>query len=240
MQDSELKGNTRVAATKPGFKIIKSFERPDPGMIDAFRALPAANVSDAQGKQGTMDARVSPVYSPMPALCGPALTVKARPGDNLTPFKAIELAQPGDVIVISGSFEMVYSLWGGVMSAMAKKKGIAGVVTDGLVRDVAQTREVGLPMFAIGLTPSGPSKNGVGQINTPIACGNVLVSPGDIIVADEDGVVVVPKDEASEVLENTRARARLEETWFERIERGELFLMETDDELLELGAELID
>src|SRR5699024_5650555 len=162
-------------------------------------------------------------------LCDPALTVKARPGDNLTPFKAIELARPGDVIVISGSFEMVYSLWGGVMSAMSKKKGIAGVVTDGLVRDVEQTREVGLPMFAIGLTPSGPSKNGVGQVNTTIACGNVVVSPGDIVIGDEDGVVVVPKDEAADVLERVRARAELEQSWFERIERGELFLMESDE-----------
>jgi regulator of RNase E activity RraA len=225
---------------KPGFTVVKTFERPDPALVEGFRAFPAANVSDSQGKQGTMDARVSPIYLPMPTLCGPALTVKARPGDNLTPFKAIELAEPGDVIVISGSFEMVYSLWGGVMSAMAKKKGIAGVVTDGLVRDVQQTREVGLPMWAIGLTPSGPSKNGVGQINTTIACGNVVVSPGDIILADEDGVVVIARDEAADVLERTRARARLEETWFERIERGELFLMETDDELRELGAELID
>jgi regulator of RNase E activity RraA len=229
-----------VATTKPGFSIVKSFDRPDPELIAAFRQFPAANVSDSQGKQGTMDARISPIYHPMPVLCGPALTVKARPGDNLTPFKAIELAEPGDVIVISGSFEMVYSLWGGVMSAMAKKKGIAGVVTDGLVRDVQQTREVGLPMFAIGLTPSGPSKNGVGQINTTIACGNVVVSPGDIILGDEDGVVVIPKDDATDVLERTRQRAELEATWFERIERGELFLMETDEELRQLGAELID
>jgi regulator of RNase E activity RraA len=123
---------------------------------------------------------------------------------------------------------------------MAKKKGIAGVVTDGLVRDVQQTRAAGLPMFAIGLTPSGPSKSGVGQINTTIACGNVVVSPGDIILGDDDGVVVIPIGEAEEVLERARERAALEATWFERIERGELFLMETDDELLELGAELVD
>lgn len=229
-----------MATTKPGFKVIKSFDRPQQSLIDAFREFPAANVSDVQGKQGTMDARVSPIYHPMPRLCGPALTVKARPGDNLTPFKAIELAEPGDVIVISGSFDMVYSLWGGVMSAMSKKKGIAGVVTDGLVRDVEQTQEVGLPMFSIGLTPSGPTKNGVGQINTTIACGNVVVSPGDIVLADNDGVVVIPQDEASDVLEGTRQRAEVEQQWFERIERGELFLMETDEELREMGAELLD
>lgn len=229
-----------MAADNPGFKIVRSFDRPEQSLIDAFRTFPAANVSDAQGKQGTMDARVSPIFHPMPKVCGPALTVKARPGDNLTPFKAIELAEPGDVIVVSGSFEMVYSLWGGVMSAMSKKKGIAGVITDGLVRDVEQTREVGLPMFAIGLTPNGPSKNGVGQINTPIACGNVVVSPGDIVLADEDGVVVIPQDEARDVLERTRARAELEQSWFDRIQRDELFLMETDDDLRELGAEIID
>jgi regulator of RNase E activity RraA len=225
---------------RPGFKIVKSIERADPQLVEKFRDLVAANISDIQGRQQTMDARIKPVYHPMPKLCGPAITVKARTGDNLVSFKAIELAQPGDVIVIDGGFDMNYSLWGGVMSAMAKKKGIAGVVTDGLVRDVAQTRDVQLPMFSSGLTPVGPTKEGVGQLNVPISCGGVIVNPGDIVVGDEDGVVVVRKEEAAEVLKRTEARVALEVSWFERIERGELFLMDSDDELRRRGALVID
>ena len=227
-------------ATKPGFTIVKSIERPDPGLVAEFRGLVAANISDVQGRQGTMDGRIKPIYTPTPVLCGPAVTVKARPGDNLVAFKAIELAQPGDVIVIAGGYDPNYTVWGGIMSSMAKAKGIAGVVTDGLVRDVAQTRDVGFPVFATGLTPTGPTKDGVGQLNTPVACGGVVVFPGDIVVGDEDGVVVVRKDEAAAVLERTHARVALEQTWLERIARGELFLMDSDDELRERGAEVID
>lgn len=229
-----------ATATRPGFIVVKSIERADKALVRQFRDLVPANISDVQGRQNTMDARVKPIYAPMTKLCGPAVTVKARPGDNLVSFKAIELARPGDVIVISGAFDMAYSLWGGVMSAMAKAKGIAGLVTDGLVRDVAQTRDVDFPVFAIGLTPTGPTKEGVGQLNTAISCGGVIVNPGDIIVGDEDGVVVVQKETAAAVLERTHARVALEQSWFERIARGDLFLMDSDDELRARGCELID
>ena len=229
-----------TTAVKAGFKIVKSIARPDPELVAQFRDLVAANISDVQGRQNTMDARIKPIYRPMQKLVGPAITVKARPGDNLVAFKAIELARPGDVIVIAGGFDINYTVWGGIMSSMAKKKGIAGVVTDALVRDVQQTQDVGFPVFAIGLTPAGPTKDGVGQINTPISCGGVVVLPGDIIVGDGDGVVVVRSDEASEVLERTRARVALEESWLERIGRGELFLMDSDDELRERGCEIVD
>jgi regulator of RNase E activity RraA len=229
-----------ATSTKPGFKIVKSIERPDSALIVQFKKLVAANISDVQGRQNTMDARIKPIFHPVPVLCGPAVTVKARPGDNLVAFKAIEVAQPGDVIVIAGAFDPNYTVWGGIMSSMACKKGIAGVVTDALVRDVQQTQEVGFPVFAVGLTPCGPTKDGVGQLNTPISCGGVVIFPGDIIVGDQDGVVVVRKEEAEGVLERTRARVALEQSWLERIDRGELFLMDSDDELRARGCEVID
>jgi regulator of RNase E activity RraA len=227
-------------ATKPGFTIVKSFERADAQLVDQFRGLAAANISDVQGKQGTLDARIKPVYQPMEHLCGTAFTVKARPGDNLLATKAIHLARPGDVIVIAGAFDMTLSVWGGVMAAMARQKGIAGVVTDGLVRDVAEIRASGLPVFAIGLTPVGPTKEGAGQINLPISCGGVVVNPGDIIVGDEDGVVAVPRQEAAAVLERTHARMRLETAWFEQIARGETILEDSDDDLRARGAAIVD
>lgn len=227
-----------MAATKPGFTIVKSIERADADLVEKFRNLASANISDVQGKQNTFDAPIKPIYSPMEPLCGTAITVKARPGDNLLSTKAIHMAQPGDVIVIAGGFDMNLSVWGGVMSAMAKKKGIAGVVTDGLVRDVAETRESGLAVFSIGLTPVGPTKESAGQINVPISCGGVIVNPGDIIVGDEDGVVVVRKEEAAAVLDRTHARMELEHQWFEQIARGETILEDSDDDLRARGAEI--
>ncbi|MDQ3549378.1 MAG: RraA family protein [Chloroflexota bacterium] len=229
-----------MATPRPGFKVYKSFERADPAMIEKFRGLASANISDIQGRQNTFDARIKPIYAPMAPLCGPAFTVKARPGDNLLATKAIHMAQPGDVIVISGGFEMNLSVWGGVMSGIAKAKGIAGVLTDALVRDVAEIRDIGLIVYATGLTPVGPTKEGVGQINTPIVCGGVIVNPGDIIVGDEDGAVVVRKEEAEAVLARTHARMELEKNWFEAIAHGEIILEDTDDYLRERGAEIID
>jgi regulator of RNase E activity RraA len=226
--------------TKPGFTIVKSIPETDPALIAKFKGLVAANISDVQGRQNTLDARIKPIYHPMPSICGPAVTVKARPGDNLVSFKAIETARPGDIIVIAGAYDLTLSLWGGIMSAMAKKKGIGGLVTDGLVRDVAQTREVDFPVFAIGLTPAGPTKEGTGQLNTPISCGGVVINPGDIVVGDEDGVVVVRPAEAEAVYERTQARVALEQTWLERIANGELFLMDSDDELRARGAVVLD
>lgn len=229
-----------VVPPRPGFTIVKSIERADASIVEQFKGLAAANISDVQGKQNTFDARIKPAYLPMRHLCGTALTVKARPGDNLLSTKAIHMAQPGDVIVIAGGFDMNLSVWGGVMSNLAAAKGVAGVVTDALVRDVAETRAADLPVFSIGLTPVGPTKEGAGQINLPISCGGVIVNPGDIIVGDEDGVVVVRKEEAQSVLDRTRARMELESRWFAQIANGEMILEDSDDYMRERGAEIID
>ncbi len=227
-------------AIKPGFKIVKSFERADPAIVEKFKGLAAANISDVQGRQNTFHARIKPIYQPMRHLCGTALTVKARPGDNLLVTKGIHMAQPGDILVISSEYEESLTVWGGVMATMAAAKGIAGVVTDGVVRDIAECKAADLPVYSIGVAPVGPTKNGVGQINTTISCGGVIVHPGDIIVGDEDGVVVVYKEEAEAVLERTHARMEVERQWMEQIATGGTILDVTDDELRALDAEIID
>ena len=229
-----------AAPLKPGFKIVKSYERGDPAIVEKFKGLASANISDVQGRQNTFHARIKPIYQPMRRLCGTALTVKARPGDNLLATKAIHMAQPGDVIVISSEYEESLTVWGGVMATMAAAKGVAGIVTDGVARDIAECRAVDLPVYAIGVTPVGPSKNGAGQINTTISCGGVIVHPGDIIVGDEDGVVVVYKDEAEAVLDRTYGRMEVERQWMEQIAAGETILPVTDDELRALGAEIVE
>jgi regulator of RNase E activity RraA len=226
-------------ALRPGFVLVRRAARPDPALIGAFRDIPAAIVSDSQGRQLTLHHSVKPIYHPMARLIGPALTVKARPGDNMMAMKAIEEAQPGDVLVISSDGESNLSVWGGVMATMAVRRKIAGVVTDGLVRDVAQIRKTGLPVFATGLTPAAPTKDGPGQLNTVIACGNVVVQPGDIVLGDEDGVVIVPYGEAARVLEVVRARQAREQMWLEHIARDDFSpLVDTDDTLTARGCEI--
>jgi regulator of RNase E activity RraA len=188
-----------------------------------------------------MRSEIYPVTFPGRTVVGPALTVKARPGDNLMAMKAIDLAQPGDVIVISSDGEANLSVWGGIMSMMATKRGIAGVVTDGVVRDVAQCREAGLAIWATGLTPVGPTKLGPGQINQPLSCGGVIVNPGDVIMADEDGVVVVPQGELEAVIGRSHERVAKEQGWLDRIAVDDFSpLVDTDEALRAMGCYIID
>ena len=217
---------------KPGFVAVLDIDRPPAGIAERFLVYSAANVSDVQGRQQTMHAAVKSLYTPMPKVCGPAITVKARPGDNLMAMKAIGVAHPGDVIVISSDGEANLSVWGGIMSSMAVRKGIAAVVTDGVVRDLVQTREVGFPVWSTGNTPAAPTKDGPGQLNTPITCGNVLVYPGDLIFGDEDGVVVIRRREAEAVLERAQGRVEKESGWLEHIARDDFSMLVDSDEQL--------
>lgn len=219
-------------AKETGFKIYTSIERPAKEIVDQYRGFVAANISDSMGRLHTMDYRINPVYKPMRKLCGTAITVQARPGDNLLSLKAIEVAQPGDVIVIAAQGDTSLSVWGGFMSMMAAKKGVAGVVTDGVIRDVEQSREADLPIYAVGVTPAAPTKEGTGQINTSISCGGVVVEPGDIVVGDEDGVVVVPRREAEAVAEKVRDRMAKEDAWLKIVEGGGFIAIDSADEII--------
>jgi regulator of RNase E activity RraA len=229
-----------MAATPlPGYVIRRSFTRPPADLVRQFEPFASANLSDVMGKDNTFDYRLKPIGS-TPRLLGVALTVKTRPGDNLMPMKAIELARPGDVLVIAGGFDHNYSVWGGIMSLMATRKGIVGVLTDGLVRDAAQIKSAGLVVFAAGLTPVGPSKDGRGQINVPVSCGGVIVHPGDIIFGDADGAVCIPQPEARAVLERAHQRIALEESWIVKINHGEFPLISPDEEMIGRGCRFLD
>lgn len=219
-------------AKETGFKIYTSIERPSKEILEQYRGFVAANISDSMGRLFTMDYRINPVYKPMRKLCGAAVTVQARPGDNLLSLKAIEIAQPGDVIVISTQGDTALSVWGGFMSMMAARRGIAGVVTDGVIRDVEQSREADLPIYAVGVTPAAPTKEGTGQINTSISCGGVVVEPGDIVVGDEDGVVVVPRREAEAVAVRVRERIAKEDAWLKIVESGGFIAIDSANEII--------
>ena len=221
-----------------GFKVLA---RPSTPVLDLEQLvqLSTANVSDILGKLLTFDHRVKAVVPLKKRLAGTAITVMVRPGDNPVIFKAMEIAQPGDVIVIADQFDTDNSVLGGVMAEMAAKKGIAAFVTDGLVRDAEELENVGLPVFAQGLTPRAPSWGGrMGQINTPISCGGVIVHPGDIVMGDKDGVVVVPVKDIDTVLQRGKDLKNKEWDWLHPETPGDYSLYDkAHAELVRLGCE---
>ena len=167
-------------------------------LIERFASVPAANVADAQERFGVASG-LMPMWAGA-RLAGPALTVWTRPGDNLFIHHALDLAQPGDVIVINGHGDVSRALIGDLIGIRAKALGVGGFVIDGAVRDADALAACEMPVFARGVTPAGPYKHGPGRLQQPVAIAGVVVIPGDVIVADADGVVVVQRAEAERVL----------------------------------------
>jgi regulator of RNase E activity RraA len=191
-----------------GSRILSMPERAPQATVDAFRRLPTGNIADSMGRFGAM-LGIS-LMVPGVTLGGPALTVLLRPGDNLVLHKAVELATPGDVIVVTCYGGHSTAVWGEMLSRTAQARGIAGLVVDGAVRDLEALRDLRFPVFARALSAASCDKDGPGEINVPIACGGVVVSPGDLIVGDADGVVVVPIDHAEAVLVSAESKYHAE------------------------------
>jgi 4-hydroxy-4-methyl-2-oxoglutarate aldolase len=201
--------------------IVEDFERPSKDIVEGFKKLPTPVVSDAMGRQLGMVSDIKPLF-PEATMAGPALTVKTYTADNLMCHLGIKLAQAGDVLVVEAGGYVDAALWGEVMSTAAQRKGIAGVVIDGGVRDRLPNIELKFPVFARGVIPKGTFKDSPGCLNVPISCGGLAVCPGDIIVGDADGVVVVPKQVAKEVLGKAQAALEKEEVMKERLAKGEI------------------
>jgi regulator of RNase E activity RraA len=174
------------------------FARPDPGLLRRFARLPTANIGDVMDRLGILDSRIGPVW-PGARLVGPAFTVWTRSGDNQAVHRALAVARPGDVVVVNGGGDESRALIGDIMGARAKSRGVAGFVLDGATRDAPGLAEIGMPVFARAVTPAGPYKFGPGYLGRTVAVGGVAVAPGDILVGDDDGVVVVPQEEALEI-----------------------------------------
>lgn len=187
-----------------GCKIIKKFERPAPEMVELFRDMPVANIDDCMGRIAAVDAAIEPVGKGQ--LLGPAFTVKVPQGDNLMFHAAMDLAKPGDVIVIdAGGFED-RAIFGELMATYCKARGIRGIVCDGAIRDRDALAEMeDFPVYARAANPNGPYKNGPGEINVPVVIGGKLVRPGDIVVGDGDGVLFIDPAIAEALAEATRA-----------------------------------
>lgn len=175
----------------------------DPEVVKVLAAASTATLSDALGRWGNMDAAIRPVAAGMRCF-GPAFTLRCWPADNLTIHRAVELAARGDVLVIDGGSGGDTALLGDILVYAAHLRGLTGIVLQGLVRDRAAIAAQGLPVFAAGATARGPVKETLGPVREPIQCGGVLVRPGDLVAGDDDGVVVIPREQASAVAERLR------------------------------------
>lgn len=179
--------------------IIKDFHRVPADIISRAASLQPAILADVAGRRGALHGRIRPLHASM-KLFGSAFTVEVRPGDNLMIHAAISLAQPGDVLIIDGKADLSAALMGTIMMTACRKRGIAGVVIDGAARDSLEIIEMNYPVFAAGTNPNGPTKNIGGRIGHPVSVGGVTVKPGDFVIGDNDGVVVVEREKIEGLL----------------------------------------
>lgn len=192
--------------------------RPAAELVKLFKDLPVANIADNMGRIYCVDGAIKPFNKAR--LLGTAFTVKAPLGDNLMFHRALDLAQPGDIIVVDAAGGMERSLCGEIMMSYAISRNLGGFLIDGCIRDVDAARESDFPIFARGVTPQGPYKNGPGEINVPVCIGGIAVLPGDIIVGDSDGVVVIRPEDAVELAMKAKKHNDSEAVTFNQIADG--------------------
>lgn len=221
-------------AEREGWRIGTDAPRGPEALVARFRGLSTGPICDALGRTGAMDYRIKPL-APGMRMAGSALTVRTRPCDNLAIYKALEMAQPRDVLVVATGAFTAASTFGDLVALLAARRGLAGLVTDGVVRDLEGILEVGLPVFAQGLNPNSPHKDGPADIQVPVVCGGILVRPGDLIVGDADGVVVVPLEQAEAVLARVEATEAKEQAIRAEIEAGALIPSAMAQRLRALG-----
>ncbi|MFK4099920.1 RraA family protein [Streptomyces sp. NPDC019531] len=198
-----------------------------------FADIPTTTLADLLGRDRVMDMGIRPLWGPVPRIAGPAFTVRCPPGDNLMLHAAIHRAPAGSVIVVE-SGDLDYALAGGNVCAVAQRRGIAGFVADGLIRDLAEVREAGFPVFARGVVPIPGAKKAVAPLGEPVRCGGVRVEAGDEVVADEEGVVAVPAARRAGIL--TAARAKLAKEAVETLDEWEAAHRARIDEILAEGG----
>ncbi len=200
--------------------VIRSIQRVGVDLVDQYRELSSATVHEASGGKGALSSRIKPIAPDM-KICGPVVTVKVKPGDNLMLHKAIYVAKAGDVIVADAEGFTEAGAWGEIMAVAAQARGIAGLVFNGAVRDSRIMTDLRFPVFCCALCIKGTQKISLGWINHPLTLDNITINPGDLVLGDRDGVVIVGKEEAEEVLQKSRAREEKEEAIKKRLRAGE-------------------
>lgn len=219
-----------------GFRILPMPARPSGKLVKALAGMVTAHLSDNMNRLLAGGAALRPMHKGG-KLCGPALTVKVAPGDNLMVHKAIDIAAPGDVIVVDAGGVLTQAIIGDIMSSLAEKRGVAGLVIHGAIRDAAEIRARRFPVYACGVTHRGPYKNGPGEINVPVALDGMVVSPGDIIVGDEDGIVAVPLAHAEDLLALAQAQLAKETAILKSIAAGKADRRWVDETLRQRGCD---
>ncbi len=200
--------------------VINTIQRIPAELINQYKELSSSTVHEASGGKNALSSRIKPI-SPEMKICGPVVTVKVRPCDNLILHKAIYVAQKGDIIVADGEGYMEAGAWGEIMAVAAHNRSIGGLVFNGTVRDSQAISKLGFPTFACGLSIKGTEKISLGWINHPLNIDNIIIHPGDLILGDRDGLVVIKREEAREVLQKSLAREEKEKGIKERLKRGE-------------------
>ena len=221
-----------------GFRVLKQQRKVAAEWVERYRSVPVANISDSMHRMTAGGASLQPMHR-TGVLVGPALTVKARPGDNLMLHHALDIAQPGDVIVVDAGGDLSNALIGEMMVAYAIKKGVAGIVINGAIRDAASKPPGEFPVFAAGITHRGPYKDGPGEVNVPIALAGMVIEPGDLVIGDEDGLLCVPFDQVAEVYDRAYAKHAAEQKQLDQIALGENDRTWVLESLIQKGCEFI-
>jgi RraA family protein len=218
-----------------GFQIATRTRKVDAGIVEKFRTIPVANISDSMSRITAGGARLRPMHAGG-VLAGPAFTVKTRPGDNLMIHKALDMADAGDVIVVDGGGDLTNALIGEMMVAHAQKRGIAGLVMNGSIRDYDSIHAGTYPVFAAGVTHRGPYKDGPGEINVSIAIDGMVIEPGDLVIGDGDGLLCVPFAQVDDVYKAAKAKNDAENKQITAIREGKSDRALVDATLKKLGV----
>ncbi len=220
-----------------GFRILKRRRKVAEALVARTKGLPVANISDSMSRLFAGGSTLRPMHSGG-GVAGPAFTVRTRPNDNLMIHKAFDIAEPGDVVVVDAGGELTHALVGELMLSHARKRGIAGVVINGAVRDSGWIAAQDYPVYAAGVTHRGPYKDGPGEINVPLAIGGMVIEPGDLIVGDEDGFVALPYDHAEAILAAAWNKNEAENKQMTAILAGNSDRAWVDASLAKLGCEI--
>ena len=214
---------------------LAEFERVRPEVVARAQSYASTILCDVAGRRGSLHGRVQPLHPSM-RVAGPAFTVEARPGDNLGFHLALAVAKPGDVIIVDGKGDLSSALFGDLMVTQAQAAGIAGLVVDGALRDVNELVERGYPIFAAGRNPAGPTKGIAGRLSIPICVAGAPVNPGDLVVGDADGVVIIPRKDVDGVLEAAAKKLADEQQRLREIAKGSLISPWLDEALRNAGV----
>ncbi|MCM2292645.1 RraA family protein [Allorhizobium sp. BGMRC 0089] len=220
-----------------GFRVCKRERKIEAKWVEAFRALPVANVSDVMSRMTAAGPALRPYYTGG-TMTGAAVTVKARPGDNLMVHKALDIAEPGDIVVVDAGGDLTNAIIGELMVAHAAQRGLGGIVIFGAIRDSAELQAGSFPVFAAGVTHRGPYKDGPGEVNVPISLNGMVIHPGDLICGDADGVLSVPIDAAEAIFAAATKKHQAETAQMANIKIGKNERAWVDATLNKLGCEI--